>query len=67
MGDDIFMILKLLKLLKKIVVATLLIYSFDVFAVSLNLSIPINFITVFLVTLFDIPALMCLVIFSFSF
>lgn len=64
---NVFMILKLLKLLKKVVIATLLIYSFDVFTVSLNLSIPINFITVFLVALFDIPALMCLVLFSFTF
>ena len=61
------MILRLFKLLKKVVIATLLIYSFDVFAVSLNLSIPINLITIFLVTLFDVPALMCLVLFSFTF
>ena len=61
------MIKKLVKLLKKVIFSTLLIYSFDVFAISLKLSIPINIITVLLVTLFDIPALMCLVLFSFAF
>lgn len=55
----------ILQLLKKVVVAILLLYSFDVFAVSLNLSIPINLITIFLISLFDISALICLVLFSF--
>lgn len=59
------MIKRLFLVMKKIVVATLLIYSFDVFAVSLNLSIPINYITVFLVSVFEVPALICLVLFSF--
>ena len=61
------MLIGFFKLIKKIIVAALFIYSFDVFAVSLNLSIPINFITILLVTIFDIPALMCLVLFSLTF
>lgn len=61
------MLIRFFKLIKRIIVATLLIYSFDIFAVSLNLSVPINFVTIFLVTIFDIPALMCLVLFSFTF
>lgn len=65
MGD--LMLIRLFKVIKKVIVATLLIYSFDVFAVSLNLSIPINFITIALVTMFDVPALACLVLFSLTF
>lgn len=54
-------------LLKKIVLAALLIYSFDVFTVALNLSIPINWLTILLVGLFEIPGLICLVLFSLTF
>lgn len=61
------MLIGFFKLIKKIIVAALFIYSFDLFAVSLNLSIPINLITILLVTIFDIPALMCLVLFSLTF
>lgn len=61
------MLIRLFRIIKKIIVAALLIYSFDVFAVSLNLSIPINFITVLLVSIFDFPALICLVLLTFSF
>lgn len=60
------MLTKFFKIIKKIVFAALLIYSFDVFAVSLNLSIPINFVTILIVSLFEIPALMCLVLFQFT-
>lgn len=55
------------KIIKKIIVAALLIYSFDVFAVSLGLSIPINVINVFLVSIFDFSALICLFLFSLTF
>lgn len=61
------MVKKFFSLIKKIIFSTILIYSFDVFAVSLNLSIPINLITILLVSLFDFPALICLVLFSFTF
>ncbi len=61
------MVKKCFFLLKRIIVATILIYSFDVFAVSLNLSIPINLGTVLLVSLFEVPALICLVLFSLTF
>lgn len=52
------------KLIRKIVVATLLIYSFDVFSISLGLVIPINFINIILVSLFDFSALVGLFVFS---
>lgn len=61
------MLKKCFFLLKKVIISMIMIYSFDVFAVSLNLSIPINLITVLLVSLFEVPALMCLVLFSMTF
>lgn len=49
-------------MVKRFVLAALLIYSFNVIAVSLNLVIPINLVTVFLVSLFDIPGLVGLIL-----
>ena len=55
------------RFVKKIVLASLLIYSFDTFCSSLDIIIPINLFTIFFVGLFDIPALCCLIIFSLTF
>ena len=55
------------KLLKKIVLASLFIYSFDVFTGGLDIYIPINLATIFLVVLFDVPAMFCLVLFFMTF
>ncbi len=55
------------RVIKKIVIAALLIYSFDTFCSSLDIVIPINIFTIFFVGLFDIPALCCLIIFSLTF
>ena len=55
------------KFIKKIIISTLLIYSFDVFSVSFHFSIPINFYTVILVSFFDIPAFVGLILFSLTF
>ena len=52
---------------KRVFLSTILIYSFDVFAVSLNLIIPINAVNILLVSLFDIPAMFCLILFSMTF
>lgn len=57
----------LFQLVKKIIVSALLIYSFDVFSVSLGFLIPINYITILLVAMFDFSALACLFIFSLTF
>lgn len=53
-------------MIKRFVLASLLIYSFNVIAISLNFVIPINFITVFLVSFFDIPGLIGLILLSFA-
>lgn len=57
----------LFQIIKKVIVSSLLIYSFDVFAVSLGFSIPINFVTIFVVSLFDFFGLICLFLFSLTF
>ncbi len=49
------------KILKKLVFAIVLLYSFNLIAVKLGLIVPINYITISLVTLLDIPALILLV------
>lgn len=52
------------KILKKMICAIMLLYSFNLIAVKFGIIIPINYITIILVTFLDIPA-MVLLIFSF--
>lgn len=47
--------------------ASLVIYAYDTFFVALKPSIPINFFTILLVSIFDIPAMIGLILFSFAF
>ena len=61
------MIFKFFGVIKKLILASLFIYSFDVFAVSLNVSIPINIFTILLVSFFDVPAILFLFLFSVTF
>jgi len=61
------MIKKVFKILKKVLMATVLIYAYNKIAVPINAVIPINIITVFLVSLFGIPAIISLVVFSLMF
>lgn len=51
----------IIKILKKIVFAVILLYSFNLIAVKFGIIIPINYITVFLTTVLDIPAMILLV------
>lgn len=53
----------IIKILKKIVFVVILLYSFNLIAVKFGIIIPINYITVLLTTLLDIPA-MALLVFS---
>lgn len=50
------------KIIKKFIFATILIYSFNLIAVSFGLTVPINYITVPLVTFLDIPAMFLIVL-----
>ncbi len=51
----------IIKILKKIIFAVVLLYSFNLIAVKFGVIIPINYITIPLVTLLDIPAMVLLV------
>jgi len=50
----------IIKILKKIIFAVVLLYSFNIIAVKFGIIIPINYITVFLITFLDIPAMVLL-------
>lgn len=52
----------LLSILKKITLAFIILYTYNLIGESINLIIPINFITIFIVTLLDFPGLFLLVI-----
>ena len=52
----------LLGLFKKITLAFVMLYTYNLIGESINLIIPINFITIFIITLLDFPGLFLLVI-----
>ena len=54
------MLKKFIKLVKKIVFATL--YGYNIVTAPLNLQIPINFVTLGLVSLLGIPSLIGLIL-----
>ena len=58
------MLKKFLVLLEKIIISVLLIYAYNKLSLPLNIIIPINLITIFLVTLFGIPSILMLILFS---
>lgn len=53
---------KIFNLIKKIVFSVFLIYGFNLIASPLNLIIPINIITVGLITILGLPALLSLIL-----
>ncbi|MDO5568695.1 MAG: pro-sigmaK processing inhibitor BofA family protein [bacterium] len=57
---------KIFKVLKKVIFACVLLYGYNVVAVSFNATIPINIITVMLVTVLGVPSIIGLVIMSLS-
>lgn len=61
------MLKSLFFIIKKIVMAALIIYAYDSFIWPLNIIIPINFFNILLVSVFGIPAMFGLVLFSFVF
>ena len=58
------MLKKFLVLLERIILSVLLIYAYNKLSLPLNIIIPINLITIFLVTLFGIPSILMLILFS---
>lgn len=51
----------IIKILKKFIFAVVLLYSFNLIAIKFGIIVPINYITVFLITILDIPAMVLLV------
>lgn len=61
------LIKKIVKIVKKLVFSFLLLYTYNVFAVSYNMMIPINYYTLGMLFLFDISGLVSLIcIFFFA-
>jgi len=59
------MIKKIAKIVKKIVIAFLILYAFNMLVSSMNIYIPINVITVGVTTILGFPGLICLIILFF--
>ena len=53
---------KIAILVKKIIFAILLLYTYNLIGAPINLVIPINYITVIIVTLLDLPGFALLLI-----
>lgn len=51
------------KVLKKVVFGIVLLFGYNVFLSSLNLLVPINFITIAVAAIFDVPGIIGLVLF----
>lgn len=55
---------KLFNLIKKFILAVLLIYAYNKMAFPLDLFIPMNIFTIILVTVCGIPSIIMLILFS---
>ena len=58
------MIKKIISLIKKFIVAVLLIYAYNKMALPMDLFIPMNIFTILLVTFCGIPSILMLILFS---
>lgn len=56
------MLRKIFNIIKKIVVSAFILYGYNLLVGPLNLYIPINIITVLLLTIFGIPSLISLIV-----
>ncbi len=55
---------KIMLLIKKIVLSAFVLYGYNLIAVNFNMIIPINYITVGLMTVLGAPVLIALVLFK---
>lgn len=55
------MLKKIFKLLKKIIISAFILYSYNLIATPLNLIIPINIVTISIITILGIPSLFALI------
>lgn len=58
------MVKGIFKLLKKFIVAVLLIYAYNKMSMPLSIFIPMNIFTILLVTMCGLPSIVMLVLFS---
>ena len=58
------MIKKIFNIIKKFIVAVLLIYAYNKMTLPLDIFIPMNIFTILLVTLCGIPSIFMLILFS---
>ena len=54
----------LIKILKKVVISIMFLYGYNLIAVNFNMIVPINYVTVGLMTFLGAPALVALVLFK---
>lgn len=52
------MLKKIFKLVKKVIFSSFLLYGYNILALPLNVIIPINLITIFMITVLGFPALL---------
>lgn len=57
------MVKKIFNFLRKIIMSVLFIYAYNKLSLPLNIIIPLNVITVLLVTIFGIPSIFMLILF----
>ena len=55
---------KILSIVKKIVLSAFVLYGYNLIAVNFNMIVPINYVTVGLMTFLGAPALVALVLFK---
>ena len=51
-----------MKIIKKIIFSSFLLYGYNLLAVALNIVIPINLLTVGIISLFGVPSLFSLIL-----
>lgn len=56
------MLKKIYELIKKIIFSMLLLYGYNLIAAPINVIIPINFFTIFIITILGFPALFSLIL-----
>ena len=56
----------ILKLIKKVILAICIVYCFNLIASGLDIIIPLNVITISLVTILGIPGLISLIVLYFT-
>lgn len=52
----------ILAIVKKIIMSYVILYGYNLIAVNFNMVIPINFITILLITLLGVPSLLALLL-----